>query len=437
VKHTWLLLLSCACGGTTSPPPERAEPLASATPSASASTPNVTQAATGRRVVFGPDLPGPFTSVPRPLATAVGPRGLVQLVGTTGRLCALRQSGEVWCIDEGQAWKPVVGISDAAHLAIGHDLSCAVRKSGAVTCWGYVNEAWGFHPTPTDVPHVSGAVRTVTALASACFLGQSGHVTCVGMGSGVGRPIDRTFDPVEPLDLGESADLFSGAFETCARTKTGTVSCWGVAEHGVFGPFAETTKGPIELAGIRGATYLTFTQAFACAVLADGGMACWGDHPGLNDDDPRGPYNFQRIFGLTDAVSVVPQSGSLCVLRRNGQVVCFGMNHEGQLGEGTENKGRFGPTDDTIIPVLPEDVRTSVAGRGAATTPHLLKRSSSGPRSTRLVNVVGLTDAVDLANDGFATCALRKTGSIVCWGSHIPATKIDRTSTPRAIPSPP
>jgi hypothetical protein len=53
------------------------------------------------------------------------------------------------------------------------------------------------------------------------------------------------------------------------------------------------------------------------------------------------------------------------------------------------------------------------------------------------VNVVGLTDAVDLANDGFATCALRKTGSIVCWGSHIPATKIDRTSTPRAIPSPP
>ena len=431
----------CACGGANRAPsterPERAVTLPSATtPVASSSASPVPTSSSTRRVVFGPDATGPVSTTPAPLAAPVGPRGIVQLVATTGQLCVLRASGEIACIEDNAKWKTVPGIRDATYLATTHDLSCAVRRGGAVTCWGYVNESWGFHRTPTDIPHVAAATRVRVALASACALGRDGRVGCVGMGTGLGRPLERSFDPVEPIGLGDSVDLFGGSFETCARGAAGTVWCWGVAEHGTFGPFEETKTGAIELAGLRGATDLVFTQSYACAVLVDGGVACWGDEqPGANDDDPRGPYGFQRIFGIQDAVSIAPSTGSMCVLRRTGQVVCWGFDHDGQLGDGTDRR-RFGPTDDTVVPIVPEDVASGNAN-GAPPPRRLIKRVKTGPRSTRLVNVIGLNDAVAIANDGDATCALRKTGALACWGTHLPGTKIDVSSVARPIPSPP
>lgn len=413
-------------------------------PSASASAvpvaPASASSSSSRRVVLGPDPTGPVSTTPAPLATPAGARGIVQLLGISGRFCVLRTSGEIACIDDKPKWKVVAGIHDAAYLAMTNDLSCAVRRRGTVACWGYVNEAWGFHQTPTDIPHVAAASRVRVALASACALGRDGRVGCVGMGSGLGRPLERSFDPVEPIGLGDSVNLFGGSFETCARGATGTVWCWGVAEHGTFGPFEETKNGAIELAGLRGATDVVFTQSYACAVLADGGVACWGDdQPGANDDDPKGPFGFQRIFGIQDAVSIAPGTGSMCVLRRTGNVVCWGYDHDGQLGDGTDRR-RFGPTDDTVVPIVPEDVASGVSTRSGHGTPpprRLINRTKTGPRSTRLVNVVGVSDAVAIANDAYATCALRKTGGLVCWGTHLPGTTIDVSNVARAVPNPP
>jgi hypothetical protein len=359
VRRALLFIIVACSGGATPKTTAHVEPLATASVSASSSaTPELP--ANGRRVVFAADPPGPYATTARALAAPAGPRGIVQLVGTIGRLCVLRASGEIACIDSGESWKRVAGISDATYLAMTNDLSCAVRKSGELACWGTVNEAWGFHPTPTNVPKIAAATRASAAIASACAVGRDGHVGCVGMDSGLGAgPIgkDRAFEPVEPRDLNDVVDLFGGGFDACARERGGAVKCWGVAESGVLGPFDSTPNGPVELAGIRGATDLSFMQKYACAVLSDGGVACWGEHYGLNDDDPHGAFAFQRIWGVNDAVSVVAGVAATCILRKTGNVVCLGYDHEGQLGDGAE-RPRWGVTDDTVIPVYPEDLDT-------------------------------------------------------------------------------
>jgi hypothetical protein len=425
-----------ACGSTTPPTTAHVEPLATASASASSSAPAVSPVADDKHAVFAPDPAGPFATTPRALAAPAGPRGIVQLVGTIGKMCVLRASGEIACIESGEAWKREP-VTDATFIAMQNDLMCAVKKSGEVACWGTVNDAWGFQRTPKNVPKIAAATRTTVATASACMLGRDGHVGCVGMDSGLGAgPIgkDRTFDPVEPLGLHDVVDLFEGRFDACARERSGAVKCWGVAEHGVLGPFGTTPNGPVELVGIRGATDASFAESYACAVLSDGVVACWGDHYGKNDDDPKGAHDFQRIGGVSDAVSVVAGVQATCILRKTGNVVCLGYDHEGWLGDGGD-RPRWGVTDDTVIPVYPEDVDTRAAG--GPPPPQRLRKRPPGARPTKLMNVVGLADAVAIAEYGYGICALKKTGALACWGTHLPGTKIDRSNVAHDVPNPP
>jgi len=438
VRSALVVLVACGGGASSAPKPvvEQAAVVLQTSPvdaGVDGSTTAVQPPTAARRVVFGDDPRAPVLAPARALATPVGARGIVQLVGTMGRMCALRASGEVSCSKDGGAWTAVKGITDAAHLSISNDLACDVRKNGAVACWGYVNEAWGFHEAPTDIPHVSGARRVTNEDATACAMLGNGHVQCVGMGPDMlGRPLERTREPVEPLDLADVVDVFGGRFEACARVATGAIECWGVAEHQTLGSVEGTPNGPIELVGLRGATDIAFEQQWACATLADGGVACWGDgNVAKNDDEPPAPFSFQHVCGFHDGIALALGIGHACVLQRSGHVTCFGSNHESQLGDGTK-KSRFGGTDDTLIPVSPADV---ASGRGGGYHNPPLKRPP-GPRSERLVHVVGVSDAVQIANDGFATCALRRTGTIVCWGKHLPGTKIDEVNVATPIPGP-
>jgi len=440
VRRAFFSVLLVACGGGTTPATTaHVEPLATASASSSSSVaPPVAPASDDKHAVFAPDPAGPFVTTPRSLPAPAGPRGIVQLLGTIGRMCVLRASGEIACIQSGNTPWTREPVTDATYMAMENDLICAVKKSGEVACWGTVNEAWGFHRAPTNVPKITGAIRTSVATASACMLGRDGRVGCVGMDSGLGAgPIgkDRSFDPVEPLGLSDVIDLFSNRFEACARERAGAVKCWGVAEHGTLGPFGETPNGPVELVGIRGAIDVSIAQQYACAVLSDGGVACWGDHYGKNDDDPKGAYDFQRIWGVNDAVSVIAGVQATCILRKTGNVVCLGYGHEGHLGDGVGDRPRWGVTDDTVIPVYPEDVDTRAAG--GPNPPKRLRKHPPGARSTKLMNVVGLGDAVAIAEYGYGLCALKKTGALACWGTHLPGTKIDQSNVAREVPSPP
>ena len=421
----WFLLLA-ACSRTAAPTERDASSASAAGPSTSAA----------RRVVFGPD--GSVSGAPRPRLAPAADSGIVQLAGLYDQLCALRSSGTIACIEYSRtAWTTVPGISDAVSFSISHGLVCAVRRTGAVACFSPSGPAFlGFQRTPTDLPGIAHAARVVTTDATACVLGADRTVACAGMGGSgmLGQRLDEATAPVSVPGVSDTVSLFGSRSATCSREARGRVLCWGVARHGVFGPVETTADGPVEMVGLRGATDIALTDSYACAVLGDGGVACWGDHPGLNGDDPVGPWNFQRIYGLHDAVGLSLESQAACVLRGDGHVTCFGFNHNGELGDGTNQK-RFGVTDDTVIPRTLLDI-VSLAGQPDDGIAPSRPKRRPGPRSNHIVDVVGVSDAVAIANDESATCALRKTGALACWGRGLPGTG-DRSDVAKPSAGPP
>ena len=103
-----------------------------------------------------------------------------------------------------------------------------------------------------------------------------------------------------------------------------------------------------------------------------------------------------RALGSRIAAGVT--GNHVCAVKEDGTVRCWGSNSSGQLGNGTGGSGQF----------------------------------SASP-----VTVSDLTDAVAVAAGAAHSCALRATGSVVCWGSNDRGRLGDgTTTTPRLTPVP-
>lgn len=81
----------------------------------------------------------------------------------------------------------------------------------------------------------------------------------------------------------------------------------------------------------------------ACAITRGGLAYCWGkadsvgSGPGaIGDGGERAVIRPQPIPLLSDAVEIKAGMGHTCARRRNGQVLCWGLNGAGELGDGTK-----------------------------------------------------------------------------------------------------
>ena len=80
----------------------------------------------------------------------------------------------------------------------------------------------------------------------------------------------------------------------------------------------------------------------ACARDEGGQLYCWGNRitMGLSEDvesDVEGGSYFHTprpVPGLSDALNVWAGNGYACARRRNGEVLCWGSNSGGNLGNG-------------------------------------------------------------------------------------------------------
>lgn len=88
-------------------------------------------------------------------------------------------------------------------------------------------------------------------------------------------------------------------------------------------------------------------MAFACVRRTTGAVSCWGRSPdgelgnGLSGDGAVTTAPTMPVTGLTDAIQIAANHAGdyACALRATGQVVCWGSNHAGNLGDGTmENR---------------------------------------------------------------------------------------------------
>lgn len=347
--------------------------------------------------------------------------------------------------ERSRAW---AGGDAVVALDAGESHACALFDGGGVQCWG-LNEngvgqrggsAGAVDEAAAVVPWLGTGVAQIAVTEDySCARFDDGLVECWGNGQAgaLGRILgDEAFPTPLPVNGVEGAvDLTVGGQGACAIDAVGDVLCWGSDLNGGIGQAGErpapgsdaSYKLPHRVLGLdRPATAVTSAGGGHCALLDDGGVRCWGGvlgALGIRTHAVRAPgldAEVQAIFGSDGGEH-------LCALQA-GRVVCLGKNDQGQLGDGTSDFRPVAvPMADAVFSSEPVSV-----GVGADSTCVLLADGTvwctgdqdygqlgNGQTSGTSVfpaQVQGLADAVAITGGHQASCALRATGDVVCWG---------------------
>jgi hypothetical protein len=183
-------------------------------------------------------------------------------------------------------------------------------------------------------------------------------------------------------------EVATSSYHTVARTAGGDVFAWGFnSRHGPIGVGSTQTLfyEPVQTFVIDDAIAVAASDTdgigagSSCAIRANGDVWCWG----TNDDGELGVARSLlshssipvKVPGIDSAIQIDAQQGTICVLKSDRTLWCWGNNSDGQLGRGTTGGSSLTPTQ-----------------------------------------VAGLTSVQDFAVSGETVCALETTGVVSCWG---------------------
>jgi len=309
----------------------------------------------------------------------------------------------------------VLGLTDAEEIAVGGRFSCARKSAGTVVCWG--NNEFGQLGIPrgnaqlvpgtalreaTDAGYIelSGITQITAGPLHACALQGSTGMYCWGnnslgaLGSGDvavrPRAAQVRVGPGELLTNVVSAALSDN--NTCALLGGGAVRCWGDERFAGHGPNADGGLSGLPYANedavvdIPPAQGLGGAELGNCAAAIDGAGGggsqawCWGyavDGAYGVTAPPDGVFYSPVVHpNLTSVVAVAGGWRHVCVLSNAATVLCAGLGHAGQLGNGG-----------------------------------LMS-------STGMVEVNGLYDVEELSVSFNSACALSSNGEVKCWGHN-------------------
>lgn len=270
-----------------------------------------------------------------------------------------------------------------------------------------------------------------------CAVTRLGGVKCWGDNSyfGLGDGTrNSTASPVDVRGLHERVtDVSAGAFYSCALTAAGMVKCWGYGLNGQLGMGVETTAAsPVSVSALDGKVRaITTGPRHACALTDAGDVLCWGNNEfgQLGDGTEANSALPVGVLGLGPGVLAIAAGDYYsCALTSARGVKCWGRNDSGQLGDGT--------VEDRSSPVNVVGLNTRVAALSlgswhacALTVAGQVKcwgsngsgQFGNGTRSssTTAVSATTLTEpAIAIATADWHTCALTSRGAVKCWGGN-------------------
>lgn len=192
-----------------------------------------------------------------------------------------------------------------------------------------------------------------------------------------------------------ATELGSGANHSCAVVAGGGLRCWGGNDAGQLGDTttADAWRAPA-LDTLAGVSAVAGGARHTCALMIDGSVRCWGanDTGQLGDGSTASRATPPPQSVITGIQAIAAGANHTCALTTSGGVRCWGGNMSGQLGDGT------------------------MTDRHA-------------PASTDV-----LTGVKAIAAGGSTTCALTTTGGVRCWGGNTFGQLGDGTTTDRASP---
>ncbi len=213
--------------------------------------------------------------------------------------------------------------------------------------------------------------------------GAVGARSATGAGSGA-----RTFTvAATEVAVGRSHDCW------LARA-TGGVLCRGSNSHGQLGRGGSVGGDdpvPAPVASSEWFVSVTAGALHTCALTDEGHVYCWGQGLG----GAPGSTLPQRVSSFT-AIQVTSGTDHVCAIRQDRRAVCWGAGTDGQLGNGS--------SVDQPGPVLVVD---------SLETQHRFLKLDAGPR---------------------ATCGIRTTNDVVCWGANDGKQLVDSMSPAFNVP---
>ncbi len=317
---------------------------------------------------------------------------------------------------------PFDGLEEIS-LAAWH--SCA-RKTDLLFCWGQrYSGAQAEPPAAANIDRTApraignfGVARIGAGGPHTCALKTNGKVACFG---------HSAFNELGRANADDALCTAPIFYDYHATT---THQCAGTLVEAMFGALAKTTT-------------VVSGEVHSCA-LADGKVHCWGasgsgelGRPGAGAAELNAQIVVTDPLLLTalDGVTAIANDGAkhTCALRANG-VVCWGLNDVGQLGvdpvanpqrgfAGPPITGTAGATSIGVAEHVTCAVRSDATvacwgadlaaladgGSGSSFVPVPVK----GPLGVGILNTV-----VAVAPGSRHACALKKDGSVWCWGKN-------------------
>ena len=309
--------------------------------------------------------------------------GAAEVTGDGTFSCARMTDGTVYCwgdnhlgqlgVAGGDRSSPVLvaGLSKVLSLSASHHHVCAVTAaaagdvSGKVYCWGYgrryyelgngVQSAYHVGTTvPVEVTGIPDATQislsggggcarradgTVSVWGAANSHGQRGNGTTTTTGAPTGLAgLVLNLTNATAVGCGHGQGTRAGG--GCALQSTGAVACWGTNKYGQVlqpaGTIVQTTI--VATAGVAGATALAVGRHHSCALVAGGGVKCWGAGALGQLGNNAVPVNSAAVdvVGLpvagTTTTQIAAGGNARCAVLNTGALMCWGANDLGQLG---------------------------------------------------------------------------------------------------------
>jgi Regulator of chromosome condensation (RCC1) repeat len=305
-------------------------------------------------------------------------------------------------------------------LALGWIHTLARMPDGTLTLWGDL-----YFGTDKEMP----LLRPIP------LPGWSGVASVAARGNYASWALydDGRLEPIHgtSVRLSNVARMAPGFESDCAILRDGSVWCWGFVGVGVgvgvdggAGPWPWTAT-PVEITGLGEVVDLSPGWHHLCAVSRAGGLACWG----LNTDGELGDgttlphFEPTPVDGLSGVVQVSTGSSSTCARIEDGSVSCWGSNRFGQLGDGTfDNRSRPVTIFDGGVAQIALGHLFGCArldsGQVRCWGNNETGALGDGTLQTRTAPtaVLDLDDAVELVAGGAHACARRRDGRLACWG---------------------
>jgi len=177
-----------------------------------------------------------------------------------------------------------------------------------------------------------------------------------------------------------------------------------------------------EIKSITGGLYHT------CGLLSNGSMMCWG----LNNDGQIGDGSTTQrlnpvfVNSTESFISITTGKYHTCGVLGNGSAMCWGQNTYGEIGDGTNGTDRLNPvfvnSTESFVSITAKNYHTcGLLGNGSMmcwgkNDYGQIGNGSAGGKALNPVFVNTSESFVSISAGREHTCGLLGNGSMMCWG---------------------